>query len=71
MPSPMFVKLRAGTADTNQQIVDMVTVAGSAGVLTGTAPTIANVAVPFADLTAAATAHNALLTALRSRGVIA
>jgi F0F1-type ATP synthase epsilon subunit len=67
----MFVKLRAGAADATQQVVDMVTVAGSAGVLAGTAPTIANVAVPFPDLTAAATAHNALLTALRTRGVIA
>lgn len=33
-------------------------------------PVINNVAVPFADLTAAANAHNALLAALRTRGVI-
>lgn len=39
--------------------------------LTGTAPTIADVTVPFADLTAAATAHNALLAALRTRGILA
>lgn len=32
---------------------------------------IAQVAVPFADLTAAATAHNALLTALKNAGVMA
>ncbi len=32
---------------------------------------IANVAVPFADLTAAANAHNALLAQLRAAGVIA
>lgn len=31
---------------------------------------IAQVAVPFADLTAAATAHNALLTALKNAGVM-
>lgn len=31
---------------------------------------IAQVAVPFADLTAAATAHNALLTALKDAGVM-
>lgn len=43
---------------------------GTAG-LVGSAPTIANVTVPFADLTAAATAHNALLAALRTRGVLA
>lgn len=32
---------------------------------------IAQVAVPFADLTAAATAHNALLTALKNAGIMA
>lgn len=42
-----------------------------ARLLTGTAPTIADVTVPFADLTAAATAHNALLAALRTRGILA
>lgn len=31
---------------------------------------IAQVTVPFADLTAAATAHNALLTALKTAGVM-
>lgn len=31
---------------------------------------IAQVTVPFADLTAAATAHNALLTALKNAGVM-
>lgn len=31
---------------------------------------IAQVTVPFADLTAAATAHNALLTALKAAGVM-
>lgn len=31
---------------------------------------IAQVAVPFADLTAAANAHNALLTALKNAGVM-
>lgn len=39
-------------------------------VLKGTAPTIANSAT-FADLAAATTAHNALLAALRTRGVLA
>ncbi|WP_333745850.1 capsid cement protein [Streptomyces sp. IBSBF 2950] len=41
------------------------------GGMAGTAPTINNVASPFASLTAAADAHNALLAALRTRGVIA
>jgi hypothetical protein len=40
------------------------------GVMSGTAPTVNN-AVSFADLAAAVTAYNALLTALRTRGVIA
>ncbi len=31
---------------------------------------IAQVTVPFADLTAAATAHNALLTALKNAGIM-
>lgn len=68
---PKYVKLRQAAADPLQETVDLVAVPGSTGLLTGSAPTIANVAVPFADLTAAATAHNALLTALRTRGVIA
>ncbi|KFG07473.1 capsid cement protein [Streptomyces scabiei] len=41
------------------------------GGMSSTAPTINNVASPFASLTAAADAHNALLAALRTRGVIA
>lgn len=40
-----------------------------ARLLTGTVTAI-NTAVTFADLTAATTAYNALLTALRARGVI-
>lgn len=42
-----------------------------ADTLTGTPTAIADVAVPFADLTAAATAYNALLAELRDRGVLA
>ena len=36
----------------------------------GSVANIAAVAVPFADLTAAATAHNALLAALKAGGVM-
>lgn len=41
-----------------------------ARLLTGSATAVNSVTVPFADLSAAATAYNALLTALRSRGII-
>lgn len=40
------------------------------GLMTGTVAAVNNSAVPFADLTAAATAYNTLLAALRLRGVI-
>jgi hypothetical protein len=66
------------TADPNQATADLVVVGGdfaggaAAGdTMTGAAPTIADAAVPFADLTAAATAYNTLLAALRDRGVLA
>lgn len=64
-----YVSLSRGTASPTQQTVDMVVVSGTG--LPGTAPVVNNAAVPFADLTAAANAHNALLAALRTRGVIA
>ncbi|MDX2539800.1 DUF2190 family protein [Streptomyces scabiei] len=41
------------------------------GGMTGTAPTINNQGSTFADLAAVTTAYNALLAALRTRGVIA
>ncbi|MDX3839045.1 capsid cement protein [Streptomyces europaeiscabiei] len=41
------------------------------GGMTGTVPTVNNAASPFASLTVAADAHNALLAALRTRGIIA
>lgn len=66
------------TADPNQAVADLAVVGGdfaggadAGDTMTGTAPTIADSAVPFADLTAAANAHNALLAALRARGVLA
>lgn len=40
------------------------------GLMTSTATAVNNAAVPFADLSAAATAYNTLLAALRTRGVI-
>ncbi|MEV7212086.1 hypothetical protein AB0O31_03180 [Kitasatospora cineracea] len=70
-PAPMYAKIRNAAADPTQQVLDLVVVAGSAAPLPGTAPVVNNVAVPFADLTAAANAHNALLAALRTRGIIA
>ncbi|MGY1498553.1 hypothetical protein ACW4TU_18470 [Streptomyces sp. QTS52] len=65
-----YANLSTGTAPANQAAVDLVIGTGSATLMAGTAPTVNNAAVPFADLTAAANAHNALLAALRTRGVI-
>lgn len=63
---------KSAVARTENQDTEVLRVIGSApGLMDGTTkPVINNVAVPFADLTAAATAHNALLAALRTRGVI-
>lgn len=60
-----YTKAKAGTA---------VVVPEATPTVEGTvkqAAFIAQVAVPFADLTAAATAHNALLTALKNAGIMA
>lgn len=69
---PMQVSLtKGGTVRQGQVTVDVQVVAGGAALLSGTSlPVVNNVAVPFADLTAAANAYNALLAALRTRGVI-
>lgn len=64
-----YVNLRRGTASSSQQAVDMVVVSGTG--LPGTAPVINNQSPAFADLAAVTTAYNALLAALRTRGVIA
>lgn len=62
--------LSTGSAPANRAVLDLVVDTGSATLMAGTAPVVNNAAVPFADLTAAANAHNALLAALRTRGVI-
>jgi hypothetical protein len=65
--------IRSGTRKSGQDVVDLVIVSGSLGVqsLTGTTkPVINNQATTFADLAAVTTAYNALLAALRTRGVI-
>jgi hypothetical protein len=64
--------LSSGERIPGQDVLDLVVVEGSLGdqSLTGAPPVIDDVAVPFADLTAAANAYNALLAALRTRGVI-
>ncbi|MFD7410147.1 hypothetical protein [Kitasatospora purpeofusca] len=69
---PMQVSLtKGGTVRPGQVTVDMQVVSGGAALLSGTTPPVVNnVAVPFADLTAAANAYNNLLAALRTRGVI-
>ncbi|MFF2612688.1 hypothetical protein [Kitasatospora sp. NPDC058046] len=63
---PMFAKTRSGPPDATQQVVDLVTVPGSTATMTGTAPTVANAAAAPTQ-----TEYNALLAALRTRGVIA
>jgi crotonobetainyl-CoA:carnitine CoA-transferase CaiB-like acyl-CoA transferase len=69
---PRYVKLTKGTqSDTSQAAADEVVVSDTGNVLMtpGAKPTVNNSAT-FADLAAATTAHNALLAALRTRGVI-
>ncbi|MFD3310068.1 hypothetical protein [Streptomyces sp. NPDC058694] len=63
---------KSSVARTENQDTEVLRVIGSApGLMNGTTlPVINNATVPFADLTAAANAHNALLAALRTRGVI-
>lgn len=61
----------SGTRVEGQDVVQLVVVSGALdGELTGTATAVNDVTVPFADLTAAATAYNTLLAALRARDVI-
>lgn len=62
---------KGGTRTEGQETVT-IRVLGSAPALmdSATKPTVNNVTVPFADLTAAANAYNALLAVLRTRGVI-
>lgn len=69
---PVQVNLtKGGTRTEGQEVVTMRVIGAAPALMDGsTKPVINNVAVPFADLTAAANAHNALLAALRTRGVI-
>lgn len=69
---PRYVNLTKGTqANPSQATADEVVVADPGNVLMtpGAKPTVNNSAT-FADLAAATTAHNALLAALRTRGII-
>lgn len=63
---------KSAAARTEGQDIEVLRVIGTApGLMDGTSkPVINNVASPFASLTAAADAYNALLAALRTRGVI-
>lgn len=69
--------LSSGDRDPLQDVVSLVIVEGDVSdlaapgqLMTDEPPVIDDVTVPFADLTAAANAHNALLAALRLRGAI-
>lgn len=65
-----LVKSSAARTD-GQDVEQLRAIGGSLALLDGTTkPVINNVASPFASLTAAADAYNALLAALRTRGVI-
>lgn len=68
---PRLAAGAAGTATVRALGTTATTAAAGndARLLTGTA-TAVNTAATFADLTAATTAYNALLTALRARGII-
>lgn len=69
---PQYAKLTKGTqGDPNQAAADLVVVADTgAALMAGAKPTINNQGSTFADLAAVTTAYNALLAALRTRGVI-
>jgi hypothetical protein len=62
---------KGGTKVTNQETEVLQVIGTSLPLMDGSSkPVINNVASPFASLTAAADAYNALLAALRTRGVI-
>lgn len=62
---------KGGTRVENQETEVLRVIGTTPALMDGTTkPVINNAAVPFADLTAAANAHNALLAALRTRGII-
>jgi hypothetical protein len=70
---PRYVSLTKGIkpAGSGQAVAEEVVVADPGNVLmTGAKPTINNQAGTFADLAAVTTAYNALMDALRTRGVI-
>lgn len=63
--------VKGGTRVENQETETLRVIGTSPALMDGSSkPVINNVTVPFADLTAAANAYNALLAALRTRGVI-
>ncbi|MFD8318602.1 hypothetical protein [Kitasatospora purpeofusca] len=66
MPTLAKIRQITGTPDPTQQVLDVRTVAGSTATMAGTAPTIANAAAAPTQAE-----FNALLAALRTRGVIA
>lgn len=63
--------VKGGTRVPNQETEVLRVVDSAPALMDGvTKPTVNNVTSPFASLTAAADAYNALLAALRTRGVI-
>ena len=69
MTTPMQATLTTGTANPNQHTSQVMVSNATDKLLSSTAPQINN-AVSFADLDAVVTAYNALLAALRTRGII-
>lgn len=65
----MQATLTTGSANPNQHTPQVTVSNATDKLLAGTAPEINN-AASFADLAAVVTAYNALLAALRTRGVI-
>ncbi|WP_329291877.1 hypothetical protein [Streptomyces pseudovenezuelae] len=62
---------KGGTKVTNQETEVLQVIGTSLALMDGTSkPTINNQGTTFADLAAVTTAYNALLAALRTRGVI-
>jgi hypothetical protein len=63
--------VKSGTRIDGQDVEQLRVIGTAPALMSGsTLPTVNNVTSPFASLTAAADAYNALLAALRTRGVI-
>ena len=77
MLSPIQAALSSGDRVPGQDVLQLVIVDGDVSdiaapvqLMTGTSKPVVNNSATFADLAAATAAHNALLAALRTRGVI-